>query len=134
MVPAPNIRPRGVNIIAELAKAARSRASEPSRGCSYRTSLLRHLLLSRKSRCATRSGRASRFRRTLAKAGCDWSRQRRLEKSSRVLKGRPAAVIVNSGIVHLWGPVGSQEEHKALVALAEGVPGVVSAADEMIPA
>jgi osmotically-inducible protein OsmY len=57
-----------------------------------------------------------------------------LEKSSRVLKGRPAAVIVNSGIVHLWGPVGSQEEHKALVALAEGVPGVVSAADEMIPA
>jgi len=43
-------------------------------------------------------------------------------------------VIVNSGIVHLWGLVGSQEEHKALIALAEGVPGVVSVADEMIPA
>jgi CBS domain-containing protein len=43
-------------------------------------------------------------------------------------------VIVNSGIVHLWGLVGSQEEHEALVALAEGVPGVVSVADEMIPA
>jgi CBS domain-containing protein len=43
-------------------------------------------------------------------------------------------IIVNSGIVHLWGLVGSQEEHKALVALAEGVPGVVSVADEMIPA
>jgi CBS domain-containing protein len=43
-------------------------------------------------------------------------------------------VIVNSGIVHLWGLVGSQEEHKALVALAEGVPGVVSVSDEMIPA
>jgi CBS domain-containing protein len=42
-------------------------------------------------------------------------------------------VIVNSGIVHLWGLVGSQEEHKALVALAEGVPGVVSVSDEMIP-
>jgi CBS domain-containing protein len=43
-------------------------------------------------------------------------------------------IIVNSGIVHLWGLVGSPEEHKALVALAEGVPGVVSVADEMIPA
>jgi CBS domain-containing protein len=43
-------------------------------------------------------------------------------------------VIVNSGIVHLWGLVGSQEEHQALIALAEGVPGVVSVADEMIPA
>jgi CBS domain-containing protein len=43
-------------------------------------------------------------------------------------------IIVNSGIVHLWGLVGSQEEHKALLALAEGVPGVVSVADEMIPA
>jgi len=42
-------------------------------------------------------------------------------------------VIVNSGIVHLWGLVGSREEHKALVALAEGVPGVVSVSDEMIP-
>jgi CBS domain-containing protein len=43
-------------------------------------------------------------------------------------------IIVNSGIVHLWGLVGSQEEHKALIALAEGVPGVVGVADEMIPA
>jgi CBS domain-containing protein len=43
-------------------------------------------------------------------------------------------IIVNSGIVHLWGLVGSPVEHKALVALAEGVPGVVSVADEMIPA
>lgn len=43
-------------------------------------------------------------------------------------------VIVNGGIVHLWGLVGSQEEHKALIALAEGVPGVVSVADEMIAA
>jgi osmotically-inducible protein OsmY len=43
-------------------------------------------------------------------------------------------VLVNSGIVHLWGLLGSQQEHKALVALAEGVPGVVSVSDEMIPA
>jgi CBS-domain-containing membrane protein len=43
-------------------------------------------------------------------------------------------VIVNDGIVHLWGLVGTAAEHKALLALAEEVPGVVSVSDEMIPA
>ena len=43
-------------------------------------------------------------------------------------------VIVSGGIVHLWGLVGSPEEHKALLALAEGAPGVASVAGEMIPA
>jgi CBS domain-containing protein len=43
-------------------------------------------------------------------------------------------VIVSDGIVHLWGLVGSENEHKALLALAEGVPGVASVSDEMIPA
>jgi CBS domain-containing protein len=43
-------------------------------------------------------------------------------------------VIVRDGIVHLWGLVGSPEERNALVALAEGVPGVTSVSDEMIPA
>jgi osmotically-inducible protein OsmY len=42
-------------------------------------------------------------------------------------------VIVRNGVVHLLG-VGSPEEHKALVALAEEVPGVVRVADEMFPA
>ena len=42
-------------------------------------------------------------------------------------------IIVHSGIVRLWGLVGSQQEHRALIALAEGVPDVVSVADEMIP-
>jgi CBS domain-containing protein len=42
-------------------------------------------------------------------------------------------IIVSSGIVHLWGLVGSPQEHKALLALAEGVPSVVSVSDEMIP-
>jgi CBS domain-containing protein len=42
-------------------------------------------------------------------------------------------VIVSDGVVHLWGLVGSPTEHKALLALAEGVPGVVSVSDEMIP-
>jgi len=43
-------------------------------------------------------------------------------------------VIVRDGIVHLWGLVSSPEEHKALLALAENVPGVVSVSDEMIRA
>jgi osmotically-inducible protein OsmY len=43
-------------------------------------------------------------------------------------------VIVSGGVVHLWGLVGSPEEHKALLALAEGVSGVASVSDEMNPA
>jgi CBS domain-containing protein len=43
-------------------------------------------------------------------------------------------VIVTDGVVHLWGLVGSEEQRKALTALAEGVPGVVGVSDEMIPA
>lgn len=43
-------------------------------------------------------------------------------------------VIVAGGVVHLWGLVGSAEERKALLALAEEVPGVTRVSDEMIPA
>lgn len=43
-------------------------------------------------------------------------------------------VTVRDGVVHLWGLVGSPDERKALVALAEQMPGVRSVADEMIPA
>jgi len=42
-------------------------------------------------------------------------------------------IIVSGGVVHLWGLVGSADEHKALLALAEDVPGVVGVSDEMIP-
>jgi len=43
-------------------------------------------------------------------------------------------VIVEDGVVHLWGLVGSESERKALIALAQEVPGVSDVADEMIPA
>jgi CBS domain-containing protein len=43
-------------------------------------------------------------------------------------------VIVKDGVVHLWGLVSSDEERKALVALAEEVPGVKGVADETFPA
>ncbi|HMK67259.1 MAG TPA: CBS domain-containing protein [Stellaceae bacterium] len=39
-------------------------------------------------------------------------------------------ITVHDGTVHLWGLVGSEEEHRALLALAENVPGVVKVADE----
>jgi len=41
-------------------------------------------------------------------------------------------VIVKDGEVHLWGLVGSDEERKALVVLAEDVPGVTKVLDETI--
>ncbi len=43
-------------------------------------------------------------------------------------------VVVAGGEVHLWGLVGSPAERKALIAIAEGVPGVTDVVDEMIPA
>jgi CBS domain-containing protein len=43
-------------------------------------------------------------------------------------------ITVSNRVVHLWGLVGSDAERKALLALAESVPGVSRVADEMIPA
>ena len=43
-------------------------------------------------------------------------------------------VTVSDGGVHLWGLVGSEAERKALLALAEGIPGVSRVSDEMTPA
>ena len=43
-------------------------------------------------------------------------------------------IIVTDGKVHLWGLISSDAERKALIALAEGVPGVKQVVDEMIPA
>ena len=43
-------------------------------------------------------------------------------------------ITVSNGTVHLWGLVGSEAERKALLALAEGVPGVVRVSDEMMAA
>jgi CBS domain-containing protein len=69
----------------------------------------------------------------------DTDRQIRFELLSR-LKDQPWTgfgernITVSDGVVHLWGLVGTESERKALLALAEGVPGVVRVSDEMIPA
>jgi CBS domain-containing protein len=41
-------------------------------------------------------------------------------------------ITVSEGVVHVWGLVGSEQEHKALLALVEEVPGVARVSDEMI--
>ena len=66
-------------------------------------------------------------------------RQIRLELLSRLKDQKWTGfgdrnVTVGNRVVHLWGLVGSEEERKALLALAEGVPGVSSVSDEMISA
>jgi len=43
-------------------------------------------------------------------------------------------VIVSHGTVHVWGLVGTKDEHDALMALTEGVPGVAGVVDETIQA
>ena len=43
-------------------------------------------------------------------------------------------ITVSDRVVHLWGLVGSEAERKALLALAESLPGVSRVSDEMIPA
>jgi CBS domain-containing protein len=66
-------------------------------------------------------------------------RQIRLELLSR-LKDQPWTgfgdrnITVGNRVVHLGGLVGSEAERKALLALAESVPGVSKVSDEMIPA
>jgi osmotically-inducible protein OsmY len=43
-------------------------------------------------------------------------------------------ITVNDRVVHLWGLVGSAAERKALLALAESIPGVSRVSDAMIAA
>lgn len=43
-------------------------------------------------------------------------------------------ITVVGGVAHIWGLVGSPEERKGLIALAETVPGINGVKDEMIAA
>jgi CBS domain-containing protein len=66
-------------------------------------------------------------------------RQIRLELMSRLQQQSwtdfgSRNVTVNDRVVHVWGLVGSEAERKALLALAEEVPGVARVSDETIPA
>jgi CBS domain-containing protein len=66
-------------------------------------------------------------------------RQIRLELQSRLQQQSwtdfgSRNITVSDRVVHLWGLVGSEAERKALLALAENVPGVARVSDEMISA
>jgi len=69
----------------------------------------------------------------------DTDREIRLELLAR-LKRQPWTgfgdrnITVGNRVVHLWGLVGSEAERKALLALADSVPGVSRVCDEMIAA
>ena len=58
----------------------------------------------------------------------------RLQQQSWTDFGSRNITAVSDRAVYLWGLVGSEAERKALLALAESVPGVSRVADEMIPA
>ena len=43
-------------------------------------------------------------------------------------------ITVQNGVAHIWSLIGSPEEHKALLALIEGIEAVKSVSDETFPA
>jgi CBS domain-containing protein len=55
----------------------------------------------------------------------------RLEKEHDWTDFGARNVTVHNGVVHLWGLITSDDERRALTALAEGVPGVARVQDEM---
>jgi CBS-domain-containing membrane protein len=54
-------------------------------------------------------------------------------KAQRWAEVSPANVTVNDGVVHLWSSYCSEQEKRALVLVAEGVPGVRRVEDHMRP-
>ena len=67
-----------------------------------------------------------------AEVPSDESRSIREEILARPKDFAGPNVIVKDGEVHLWGLVRSEDERKALVVLAESVPGVTKVVDETI--
>ena len=67
-----------------------------------------------------------------AEVSSDESRSIREEILARPKDFAGPNVIVKDGEVHLWGLVRSEDERKALVVLAESVPGVTKVVDETI--
>ena len=53
-------------------------------------------------------------------------------RNQRWAKPNASDIVVSDGVVHLWGIVGSEEEHKALWIAAENTPGVRGVHDHTI--
>jgi CBS domain-containing protein len=54
-------------------------------------------------------------------------------KAQRWAEVSPANITVNDGVVHLWSSYVSDQERKALIVAAEGIPGVRCVKDHMRP-
>lgn len=52
----------------------------------------------------------------------------RLREAQRIITGSPT-VTVSSGVVHLWGALGSKSERDALRVIVENVPGIAGFED-----
>ena len=54
-----------------------------------------------------------------------------LEKQKWAAMPNDANVVIENGIVHLWGIIQSEEERKAMIVAAENTPGVKQVVDHM---
>jgi osmotically-inducible protein OsmY len=55
-------------------------------------------------------------------------------KAQRWAEVSPTNLTVKNGVVHLWSSYLSEQEKRALVAVAESIPGVRRVEDHMRPA
>ena len=54
-----------------------------------------------------------------------------LEKQKWAAMPNDANVVIENGVVHLWGIIQSEEERKAMIVAAENTPGVKQVVDHM---
>ncbi len=54
-----------------------------------------------------------------------------LEKHKWAAMPNDANVVIENGVVHLWGMIQSEEERKAMIVAAENIPGVKQVIDHM---
>jgi len=54
-----------------------------------------------------------------------------LEKQTWAARPNDANVVIENGVVHLWGLIQSEDERKAMIVAAENIPGVTEVVDHM---
>lgn len=54
-----------------------------------------------------------------------------LEKQKWAAMPNDANVVIENGVVHLWGMIQSEDERKAMIVAAENIPGVKQVVDHM---
>ncbi len=54
-----------------------------------------------------------------------------LDKQKWAAMPNDANIVIENGVVHLWGLIQSEEERKAMIVAAENIPGVTKVEDHM---